>query len=56
MMGCLGLGNAQRGEDVMTKLLHADMTSQIIGVYSTVYNRLSQTYPEYIFRRPWCCC
>lgn len=35
----------------MTKLLHADMTSQIIGVYYTVYNRLSQTYPEYIFEK-----
>jgi GxxExxY protein len=35
----------------MAELLHADSTGQIIGVYYTVYNRLSQTYPEYIFEK-----
>jgi GxxExxY protein len=35
----------------MTKLLHADLTRQIIGVYYTVYNNLSQTYPEFIYER-----
>ena len=32
-----------------TKLLHADLTRQIIGVYYDVYNGLSRTYPEFIY-------
>ena len=32
-----------------SKLLHADLTRQIIGVYYSVYNGLSRTYPEYIY-------
>jgi len=35
----------------MTELLHKDLTRQIIGVYYTVFNRLSQTYPEFIYER-----
>lgn len=33
----------------MTKLLHKELTGQIIGVYYDVYNGLSQTYPEFVF-------
>lgn len=35
----------------MTELLHRDLTGRIIGVYYTVYNKLSQTYPEFIYER-----
>lgn len=35
----------------MTKLLHADLTQRIIGIYYTVYNRLGQTYPEFIYEK-----
>lgn len=35
----------------MTELLHRDLTRQIIGVYYTVYNKLSQTYPEFIYEQ-----
>lgn len=35
----------------MTELLHRDLTRRIIGVYYTVYNKLSQTYPEFIYER-----
>jgi GxxExxY protein len=35
----------------MTELLHANLTHQIIGVYYTVYNKLSRTYPEFIYER-----
>lgn len=35
----------------MTNLLHRDLTHQIIGAYYTVYNQLSQTYPEFIYER-----
>jgi len=34
-----------------TELLHKDLTRRIIGVYYTVYNRLSQTYPEFIYEK-----
>lgn len=33
----------------MTKLLHAELTEAIIGVYYDVYNGLSQTYPEFVY-------
>lgn len=32
----------------MMKLLHEDVTGQLIGAYFTVYNRLGSTYPEHI--------
>lgn len=32
-------------------LLHSELTRTIIGVYYTVFNKLSQTYPEFIFER-----
>jgi GxxExxY protein len=35
----------------MTKLLYADLTGRIIGVYYTIFNKLSQTYPEFIYER-----
>jgi GxxExxY protein len=35
----------------MTTLLHEELTYQIIGAYYTVYNKLSQTYPEFIYER-----
>ena len=35
----------------MTTLLHKELTKQIIGIYYTVYNKLSQTYPEFIYER-----
>jgi GxxExxY protein len=35
----------------MTKLLHSDLTHQIIGAYYQVYNGLSRVYPEYIYER-----
>jgi len=35
----------------MTELLHRDLTRQIIGVYYAVYNKLGQTYPEFIYER-----
>lgn len=35
----------------MTKLLHQDLTGQIIGAYYEVYNNTSRTYPEYIYER-----
>jgi GxxExxY protein len=35
----------------VTELLHKDLTHEIIGVYYTVYNKLSQTYPEFIYER-----
>ena len=35
----------------MTELLQKDLTGQIIGVYYTTFNRLSQTYPEYIYEK-----
>lgn len=34
-----------------TPLLQKDLTGRIIGVYYTVFNKLSQTYPEYIYER-----
>ena len=34
-----------------TRLLHADLTGKIIGVYYDVYNGLSRTYPEYIYEK-----
>jgi GxxExxY protein len=36
---------------MMTELLHRDLTGRIIGVYYFVYNKLSQTYPEFIYER-----
>lgn len=35
----------------MTQLLHDDLTGQIIGTYYNVFNKLSQTYPEFIYER-----
>ena len=35
----------------MTQLLHKDLTGQIIGTYYDVFNKLSQTYPEFIYER-----
>lgn len=35
----------------MTELLHKELTHRIIGVYYEVYNKLSQTYPEFIYER-----
>jgi GxxExxY protein len=35
----------------MAELLHKDLTHQIISVYYTVYNKLSQTYPEFVYER-----
>lgn len=35
----------------MAKLLHADLTQRIIGVYYTGYNKLGQTYPEFIYEK-----
>ena len=35
----------------MTELLQKDLTGRIIGVYYTTFNRLSQTYPEYIYEK-----
>jgi hypothetical protein len=35
----------------MSKLLYADLTQRIIGVYYRVYNKLGQTYPEFIYER-----
>ncbi|MFQ6059232.1 MAG: GxxExxY protein [Anaerolineae bacterium] len=35
----------------MTELLHKDLTHRIIGTYYAVYNKLSQTYPEFIYER-----
>lgn len=35
----------------MTKLLHKNLTHQIIGTYYDVYNGLSHTYPEYIYEQ-----
>jgi GxxExxY protein len=32
----------------MTDLLHKEITSELIGAYYTVYNRLGSTYPEHI--------
>ena len=35
----------------MATLLHQELTKRIIGVYYIVYNKLSQTYPEFIYER-----
>ena len=35
----------------MTKLLHKELTSTIIGVYYDVYNGTARTYPEFIYER-----
>jgi len=35
----------------MTRLLHKDLTGQIIGVYYNVFNGLSQDYPEPVFEK-----
>jgi GxxExxY protein len=35
----------------MTQLLHKDLTGRIIGTYYTVFNKLSQSYPEFIYER-----
>jgi GxxExxY protein len=35
----------------MTKLLHKELTGQIIGVYYDVFNGLSQDYPESVFEK-----
>jgi GxxExxY protein len=34
-----------------SKLLHQDLTERIIGAYYTVYNKLGQSYPEFIYER-----
>ena len=36
---------------MVTELLHKDLTGRIIGVYYAVYNKLGQTYPEFIYER-----
>ncbi len=35
----------------MTQLLYKDLTGRIIGTYYAVFNKLSQTYPEFIYER-----
>ncbi len=35
----------------MTKLIHQELSSQLIGAYYMVYNRLGSTYPEHIFEK-----
>lgn len=35
----------------MTTLLHKELTKEIIKIYYLVYNKLSQTYPEFIYER-----
>lgn len=35
----------------MTDLLHKELTGHIIGAYYSVYNELSQTYPEFIYEQ-----
>lgn len=35
----------------MTKLLHKELTGEIIGAYYEVYNHTSRVYPEYIYEQ-----